>query len=362
MSQTKSKASAAALTGPKRTSAQKAAAVLALLDDETLRKLAGRLSDRHKTKLLSAIKDLKIVDVKEQKRIAQEFAVEVARGRNAMRGSETVAERLQAALFSDSAVRHHGEDGDGIGPEEPEEEAAEPVTGSAVWGEVAKLPVAILAQFFSGKSSSVLSVAMHALPDDVVSEMVAELDEADVKAAMVHLATNGKPNPVAVGAVENLLSEELLNPDEPIADIKGSNPNVDRVAGFLNRMISSRRDKLMASLREELPEDEMAEIEARVLSFAALEQRLPRSAIPMVLRELDEKAMLTALKFANEKHSNSVDYLLKNISQRMAGQYREKMDEMPKIDEEEGEKALSKFVCTILDLADAGKFELLTPE
>ena len=46
----------------------------------------------------------------------------------------------------------------------------------------------------------------------------------------------------------------------------------------------------------------------------------------------------------------------------MAGQYREKMDEMPKIEEEEGEKALSNFVCTILDLSDAGKFELLDPE
>lgn len=347
-----------ALPGPQRTPAEKAAAVLALLDEDSLQKLAGRVPEKHRQRLLDAVRRLRIVDVHEQRRIAQEFAQQLAKGKNAVRVDESMADRLKRVLFEEGVEEAEDEPEAVEEPEEEEEEEAEP---SAVWDDVAKLPVAALVQFFSGKSSSVLSIALSSLPDDLVSELTGELDEGAVKAAMLHLATNGAPNPVAVGAVEHLLREELLNSDDAITD-SSSNSNADKVAGYLNRMVSSRRDAIMDALREELPEDEMAAIEAKVLSFPALETRLPRSAIPMVLRELDEKSMLTALKYGSKQHSAAVEYILKNISQRMAGQYREKMDEMPEVDEDTGERALSKFICLILSLADDGKIELLTPE
>ena len=205
---------------------------------------------------------------------------------------------------------------------------------------------------------------MSQLPDDLVTELTGELDEAAVKAAMVHFATNGKPNPVAIDAVARLLEEELLNSDEPMAEVSvgGVNSNLDKVAGYLNRMISSRRDATMEALRQELSAEDMAILEAKVLSFPALEDRLPRSAIPMVLRELDEKTLLVVLKYGTKTASSAVDYLLNNISQRLAGQYREKMDEMPDIDEEKGEKATSQFICKILAMADEGKFSLATDD
>ena len=82
----------------------------------------------------------------------------------------------------------------------------------------------------------------------------------------------------------------------------------------------------------------------------------------MVLRELDEKTLLVVLKYGTKTASSAVDYLLNNISQRLAGQYREKMDEMPDIDEEKGEKATSQFICKILAMADEGKFSLATDD
>ncbi|MEM9232842.1 MAG: hypothetical protein AAGA69_01225, partial [Pseudomonadota bacterium] len=84
-----------------RTPSEKAAAVLALLDPETLQQLTGRLPERHRDRLLAAVKNLRMVDVQEQKRIAQEFAQDVARGRNAVRGNDNIAERLKTTLFKD---------------------------------------------------------------------------------------------------------------------------------------------------------------------------------------------------------------------------------------------------------------------
>lgn len=354
------KSSGKALPSPERTPAQKAAAVLALLDEDTLQRLAGRLPDRHRDRLLNAVRSLRKVDVHEQRRIAQEFAKEMARGRNAVRGNDDVAERLKAALFQEPLEELPFEMGDAMGDfDDPAEEEE-----TSVWDRVAELPPPVLVGFFNGKSSSVLSIAMSQLPDDLVTELTGELDEAAVKAAMVHFATNGKPNPVAIDAVARLLEEELLNSDEPMAEVSvgGVNSNLDKVAGYLNRMISSRRDATMEALRQELSAEDMAILEAKVLSFPALEDRLPRSAIPMVLRELDEKTLLVVLKYGTKTASSAVDYLLNNISQRLAGQYREKMDEMPDIDEEKGEKATSQFICKILAMADEGKFSLATDD
>lgn len=346
-----------ALPSPKRTPAQKAAAILALLEPETLQKLTGRLSERHREKLLEAVRSLSMVDVQEQKRIAQEFALDVARGRNAVRGNEDIAERLKNALF------HEPDTDEEMPGFEPQFEIDEDIEfGTSIWDEISNIPAVTLVKFFSGKSSAVLSIALYHLPDDLVSELVGELDEAAVKAAMIHLGTSGVPNPVAVSAVENLLREELLENDDPaaIADTGEGNPNADKIAGYLNRMISSRRDAVLDALDGELSEEDAALIRSKVLSFAGLEARLPRSAIPMVLREIDEKSMLTALKYGMIKDASVVDYLLANISQRMAGQYREKMEEMPDIDEETGEKAQSSFICMILGMADDGKIELKT--
>ncbi|RFB04743.1 FliG C-terminal domain-containing protein [Parvularcula marina] len=339
---------------PRRTSSQKAAAILALLDPETLQQLTGRLPEKHRDRLLTAVRSLRMVDVAEQKRIAAEFAKELARGQNAVRGTDEVATELRTALFPEPELLPD------LGIEmQTETELDFGDNKVSIWEEVGSMPASVLVKFFTGKSSSVISVAMSCLPDDLVSELMAELDEPAVKAAMVHLANNGAPNPLAIEAVENLLREGLLQGDEPIVESEG-NPNADKVANYLNRMVSSRRDAVLDELDKELSAEDAAEIRAKVLSFGALSDRLPRSAIPQVLREIDEKTMLTALHFGSKKDKETVDYLLANISQRMAGQYREKMEELGDIDEEDGEKAQSTFICKILSMADAGSIDLIS--
>lgn len=362
----------AALPAPKRSRAQKAAAVLALLENDTLQQLAGKLPDRHRDRLLDAVKSLRRVDISEQKRIAQEFARELARGRNAVRGNDVTAERLKEALFQEEEELDFG-DGEGgmldfglpldldIDLSGDGDEDGDGAAGGSVWQRVEGMPVASIAKFFGGKSSSVLSVAMSCLPDDFVSEMMTELDEAAVKGAMVHLATNGKPNPFAISAVEALLEEELFSDDAALAADGEGNANTDRVAAFLNRMVSSRRDAVLEALDAELSEEDAKLIRSKVLSFTALGERLVRSAIPLVLREIDEKTLLVALQYGNKSDKTVVDYLLANISQRMAAQYREKMEALGDVDEETGETAQSQFLCMVLGLADDGKIDLLTP-
>jgi flagellar motor switch protein FliG len=343
---------------PARTSAQKAAALLALLDDNTLRQLQGRVPERHRDKLLESVKALSSVTVAEQRKLVEEFAERLKRERNALRGDDEVARRLKSTLFQEF--------------EFPQLEVADDLAQLAggmqeetVWDLAGRRSVAELIRFFEARPASVFAIALRQFPEDLASEIASGLSIEKARDAVVHVATTRKLNPLATEAVESLLREELLaakddDDDAPAGD--GANPNAGRVAGILNRLTSSRRDTVLEALRGELEDGDLGDIEDKVLKFEALEDRMPRNAIPILFRELDQKTMLTAVKFGLDRNMPVAEYLLKNISQRLAGQYREQMDAMPAIDEDEGEKAQSKMICFVLQMADEGRINLLDPE
>lgn len=333
---------------PTRSSAQKAAAILALLDDKALQQLAGKVPQRHRDRLIETARALSSVTVEEQKRLAAEFAQKIARERNAVRGGDRTAQRLKDALFYEIVPTAMSLDlGDMGGVDDN------------VWQRLMRLPMIDLVEFFASKPASVLSIAMRQMPDDFVSQILGQLPPELLRDSMVHIATTGAANPLAVEAVEELLKMTLLNTDQPVR--KRGNENADKIAAIVNRLTTSRREMVLEALKDTLSEDELAEIAAKVLSFEALEDRLPRNAIPIVFREVDEKMLLAALSYALRRNEPVAEYLFKNISQRLAAQYKEKIEALPPVGEDDGEKAQSGLICKILEMVDEGRIALLDP-
>ncbi|MEM9988565.1 MAG: FliG C-terminal domain-containing protein [Pseudomonadota bacterium] len=341
---------------PARTKAQKAAAILALLDDDSLTALAGRLSEDHRDRLIDAVSSLQSVSTEEQKRIAQEFATQFAQERNSLRGSEEHANRLGKLLFHDPNAVPQLE----MDPSLNEEEEGE--VPETLWDRVAKLPPKDITAFLADKPMVVASIAMRCLPPDAASEVAGILPEEMTRDGLIQIAAGGKPNPLAVEAVEQLFNHGLLAKSNDDEDGSGDGPSSgssDMIANILNRLTATRREMVLEALHSQLSQDEAADIASKVLSFDSLEERLPRNAIPILFREIEETELLTALKFTLSQGKPIADYLLANISQRMAAQYKEKMETMPVSEEEEGEKSQSRVICKILEMSDSGKITLL---
>lgn len=338
---------------PARAPAQKAAAVLALLDDATLTALAGRLPERHRDRLMNSVMSLRTVTVPEQQKIAQEFMLHFKQQQHALRGTEGTASRLASRLFA----------GDDEAPaleevlEEAEEDDAEPKE-MTVWDKIAEVPVDKLVDFFADKPAAILSITLQKLPEDIASEVTGALPEDLARQGMLQIATSGAINPLAIEAVEQLLDRQLLTEAEG-DDGGGKNLSTQKIANILNRLTSTRREAIMTGLKETLSEEEVREIISKVLSFEALEDRLPRNGIPILFREVPEKLILVAIKYALAQDMPVGEYLMKNISQRMAAQYREKMDDMAEVNTEEGEKAQSAAICKVLEMAEDGRVTLL---
>jgi len=90
-----------------------------------------------------------------------------------------------------------------------------------------------------------------------------------------------------------------------------------------------------------------------------LPSRLPPTAINIVFKELPKDKLLAALKAGKEQSPTAVEFLLANISQRMADQYREEIEELPELSEKAGDKAVTVMMGLISKLDRDGRIKLL---
>ncbi|ADM09625.1 flagellar motor protein [Parvularcula bermudensis HTCC2503] len=327
---------------------EKAAAVLALLSETTLQSLHGKLSDARRDQLVESLSGLRAVSPSEQKLLVREFAQRLKEEKVSVRGGTSLASKLGTRLFVEDEP-----DFDPI-EMEPEEEI-NPI-GEGVWGEVSKLPIDVLADFLNSRPPAVVGIVLASLSADRSSELANALTIDLVKASLKHIGMTGKPSALAVEAVEALMQRDLL---DTLGDTgEKDNKNAIRVADILNRVPSRYRDTILEAIRRDLDPEEVTPIASRVLNFTALEDRAPRQVVPLLFREIELPVLLTAMKYSESQSKPMTDYLLGNISQRLADQYREQLAKMPAPAEDQGEKAQSDVVCRVMEMVEDGRIEL----
>ena len=96
-----------------------------------------------------------------------------------------------------------------------------------------------------------------------------------------------------------------------------------------------------------------------MLTFQDLSERVPPKAIPMVIKEMEVEDFLQASKFGRQNAPSSVEFIFKNISQRMAQQYEEQMESLKKISVKEAEATQAAFMAIVRRLAAANEIELI---
>ncbi|ADM09308.1 possible flagellar motor switch protein (fliG) [Parvularcula bermudensis HTCC2503] len=330
--------------------AEKAAIVLALVTEKSLEKLKGRFPDIHRERLIEVAETLRRVGPSEQEAVLREFTAEV-RGEGPLRGGTRVADRLASILF---------EDGDPMDDFPTMQLAFDPFGDSdpTIWDELADEKPDRLAGMLAEASPAIVSVILQHVQPEFGSEVLRRLEEKRANETMLHLAKTTISAAAAEQAVEDYLREELEK-----AGLAGG-PDAEAilpVTEILNRLAGNRREEIIKALEAELPAPSVDLMKEQLLSFDALPDRLPRSAVPVVFREFDEKTVLTALRFAQDQGSGAAEWLLSNISQRLADQIREKVTALPSINPEDGEAAQTKVVCGILDRVTLGTITLISP-
>ncbi|MCK4713748.1 MAG: flagellar motor switch protein FliG, partial [Marinosulfonomonas sp.] len=130
---------------------------------------------------------------------------------------------------------------------------------------------------------------------------------------------------------------------------------VERVGAILNFSPANTRDDVLAGLDE----DDQAfatQVRKAIFTFANIPARIDPRDVPKITRGVDQAVLVTALAAASAGNlSASADFILDNISKRMAEGMREEMKELGKVKEADGESAMGAVVAEIRALEAAGE-------
>jgi flagellar motor switch protein FliG len=159
----------------------------------------------------------------------------------------------------------------------------------------------------------------------------------------------------ALDVLTDTIEREFLAPMRTSS--KTRNPG-EMIGAMMNNVMSEKREELMGVIETSAP-DILKDVKKSMLTFQDIAARVPPNAIPMAIKEIEVQEFLQAMKFGRQNAPSSVEFIFKNISQRMAAQYEEQMEELSTVPVKDAEAAQAAFMTVIRKLAAAGEITLI---
>ena len=227
------------------------------------------------------------------------------------------------------------------------------------WERITALPTDRLLPILTDEAVEVGAVMLSKLPVPKAAELLGRLPGERARRIAYAVSLTGNTEPETVRRIGAALLAELDN--QPIRAFEAG--PVERVGAILNVSPSLTRDDVL----EGLDSDDAAfaaEVRRAIFTFTHIPARLPPRDAPKVTRIVDQQVLVTALAAAEAKPdlADAVNFLLDNISQRLAQGLREEMTARGKVRDKDGETAMNTVVMAIRQLEAAGELTLLQPD
>ncbi|MEX0367557.1 MAG: flagellar motor switch protein FliG [Ruegeria sp.] len=226
------------------------------------------------------------------------------------------------------------------------------------WQRLRALKAGELAAIAQAESTEVAAVLLSKLDTAKAAELLGQLPGPVARRITYAVSQTGKVTPEAVDRIGWSLAAQL--DQRPIAAFKDA-PG-ERVGAILNQSAAATRDGLLDALDEE--DAEFADTVRKVIfTFAHIPTRIAPREVPAVIRSVDQTVLISALAGAQtEGDQAAAEFVLANISSRMADNLREEMGERGKIKQADAEQAMTEVVGAIRALLDEGAITLVEPE
>ena len=324
---------------------QKAAIIVRFLLNEGADVSLSDLPDDMQADLTKLMGDMRYVDRETLAKVVMEFAGELESiGLTFPSGIGGALSALEGRISPLTAQRLRKEAG--------VRQAGDP------WQRLRKLSTEQLVEICDRESTEVSAVMLAKLDVARAAELLGILPGAKARRITYAMSLTGAVTPEAVDRIGLSLVAQLDDtPPRAFADDPSS-----RVGAILNYSRSTIREDVLTGLDE--TDSAFAEkVRKAIFTFPHIPSRLNPRDVPRVLREVEQDRLITALGAATAPETAPVaEFLLANMSSRMADQLREEIEERGKIPLKDGESAMTEVVGAVRTLADAGEITLIVPE
>ncbi|MGY9048552.1 hypothetical protein P775_27255 [Puniceibacterium antarcticum] len=226
------------------------------------------------------------------------------------------------------------------------------------WVRIGAQDVDWLQRVVLSESTEIAAVMLSKIDVSKAAALLGRLPGAKARRITYAMSMTGGVTPEAVDRIGLSLASQL-DAEPPRAFASGP---VDRVGAILNYSASEIRDDVLEGLDE--TDSEFAEaVRKAIFTFANIPLRLNAIDVPKVTRDVDATVMVTAIAGASTtEENNACEFLLNNMSKRMAQTMRDEAAERGKVKARVAEDAMNAVVAAIRDLIASGEIELLNPE
>ncbi|KEO60566.1 flagellar motor switch protein FliG [Thioclava indica] len=323
---------------------QKAAIVVRLLASEGLKLPLSELSDDHQTELTEAVGRLRLVDRDTLSAVVEEFCAELDSVGLAFPGGLDGALSLLDGQLSPSASTRLRRLASGSSRADP-------------WERITGLSAELLHPVLEEESVEVGAVMLSKLSVAKAAELLGLLPGDKARRVAYAVSLTGNVAPDTVHRIGQALAAQL---DAQPAKAFDTGP-VERVGAILNYSASITRDAVLKGLEEE---DQVFADQVRkaIFTFANIPARIDPRDVPKILRNVDQARLVTALAGAIGPLEASGEFILTNMSQRMAQSLRDEMANLGKVKEKDSEDAMGEIVAAIREMEAAGEIFLVAED
>lgn len=219
------------------------------------------------------------------------------------------------------------------------------------WKSIQAMDASDLVSIMEQESIEVAAVLLSKLDVPKAAELLGTIPGPRARQITYAVSQTSAVTPDAVDRIGLSLAAQLIV--QPV-NAFDSGP-VERVGAILNSTTSVTRDDMLEGLQQ-TDESFATAVRKAIFTFANIPARIAERDIPRILRDVDQADLVTALAGAERAgNQEAADYILGNMSKRMAEQLREEVQEAPKPKTADVEAAMSRFVDVIRQVEAAGE-------
>lgn len=227
------------------------------------------------------------------------------------------------------------------------------------WERITQLPPERLLPILVNEAVEVGAVMLSKLPVGKAAELLGKLPGERARRVAYAVSMTGNVDPETVRRIGAALLAELDNQPPKAFD---QDP-VERVGAILNVSPSLTRDDVLQGLEAE-DAAFAAEVRKAIFTFVHIPARLNPRDMPKITRLVEQPQLVTALAAASGKPDleEAAEFILANISQRLAQGLREEMGARGKVKDKDAEEAMNAIVAAIRTLESTGEIVLIQQE
>lgn len=226
------------------------------------------------------------------------------------------------------------------------------------WEIISGMEADRLLPLFESESIEIAAVLLSKLHVSRAAEVLGMLPGSHARRITFAVSQTGAVTPDAVDRIGQSLAAQLDN--APVSAFEEG--PVERVGAILNFSAANTRDEVLAGLDED-DKTFANQVRQAIFTFANIPARIDPRDIPKIIRGIDQADLVTALAYAAAGDmAKSSEFILENISKRMADGLRGEMSEMGTVKESDGEAAMGQVVGEIRELEAAGEVLFVAQE